>query len=46
MTSDRVYKGKLTQAQAEKELKDNRGTQFDPEIVNVFLAVLERKQQQ
>lgn len=44
MTSDRVYSGKLTQA--EKELKDNRGTQFDPEIVNVFLAALERKQQQ
>lgn len=42
MTSDRVYRGKLTQAQAEKELKDNRGTQFDPEIVDAFLKALKK----
>lgn len=42
MTSDRVYRGKLTQAQAEKELKENRGTQFDPEIVDAFLKVLKK----
>lgn len=45
MTSDRVYRGKLTQEQAEKELRDNSGTQFDPEIVKAFLHVLTQKQQ-
>lgn len=43
MTSDRVYRKKLSKEEAVKELKDNSGTQFDPKIVDAFLKVLEQK---
>ena len=42
MTSDRPYRKALHLDVAVKELLDNRGTQFDPEIVPVFVALLEK----
>lgn len=39
MVHDRPYKTALTHDQALAELRSNAGTQFDPEVVNVFCAV-------
>jgi response regulator RpfG family c-di-GMP phosphodiesterase len=39
MVHDRPYKTALTHEQALGELRANAGTQFDPEVVNVFCAV-------
>ena len=41
MTDDRIYRKALTQEQALDELKRNAGIQFDREIVNIFLDVIE-----
>jgi putative nucleotidyltransferase with HDIG domain len=41
MTSDRPYRGALARSQAVKELKAESGSQFDPQIVDVFLRVLD-----
>lgn len=40
MVSDRAYKPTRTREEAMEELYRHRGTQFDPGIVNVFLACL------
>ncbi len=37
MTQDRPYRKKLEQETAVKELRQNAGTQFDPNIVKIFL---------
>jgi diguanylate cyclase (GGDEF)-like protein/putative nucleotidyltransferase with HDIG domain len=37
MRSERAYRSPLTQEQAVKEIQQNRGTQFDPDIVDMFL---------
>jgi diguanylate cyclase (GGDEF)-like protein len=39
MVHDRPYKTALTHEQALAELRGNAGTQFDPEVVNVFCVV-------
>ncbi len=41
MISDRPYREALPREHAIAELRDNAGTQFDPEIVGEFLAVLD-----
>ncbi len=41
MTTDRPYRKALTPQDAKAELKRASGTQLDPEIVSVFLEVLE-----
>ncbi len=41
MTSDRPYRKALTIETAVKELRDNAGTQFDPEIVQIFVEIIE-----
>jgi HD-GYP domain-containing protein (c-di-GMP phosphodiesterase class II) len=41
MTSDRAYRQALSIQEALGELKKNRGTQFNPEIVDVFISILE-----
>jgi diguanylate cyclase (GGDEF)-like protein len=43
MTSDRPYRQAMSHADACKELEDNAGTQFDPEVVQALLAVLSRE---
>lgn len=43
MTSHRAYRKALPRKVAVAEIKNCSGTQFDPEIVDVFLKVLEKK---
>jgi diguanylate cyclase (GGDEF)-like protein len=40
MTSDRPYRVALSEEEARTELEDGIGTQFDPQVVSVFLAAL------
>lgn len=42
MTSDRPYHLRLSLAEAILELKNNSGTQFDPEVVKALLTLLAR----
>jgi HD-GYP domain-containing protein (c-di-GMP phosphodiesterase class II) len=37
MTSGRPYKKAISKEKAISELKRNRGKQFDPELVNIFI---------
>lgn len=41
MTFDRPYKAGMTWPQAIEELRANKGTQFDPDIVDEFVRVIE-----
>ncbi len=43
MNSDRCYRKRLTMDVIKKELIDNAGKQFDPEIVKYMLRVIEEK---
>lgn len=43
MTSNRCYRKALSKDEVINELKNNRGTQFDPKIVDVFLKLIEDK---
>jgi len=40
MTSERAYKKQLTKEEATDELLKNRGTQFSPMIVDVFIKII------
>ena len=40
MLENRPYKRPLSKAAAMKELKDNSGTQFDPDVVGDFIKIL------
>lgn len=42
MTADRVYRRALPKAEARAELERCRGTQFDPRVIDAFLALLDR----
>ncbi|MBM7555770.1 HD domain-containing phosphohydrolase [Halanaerobacter jeridensis] len=39
MTSNRSYRDALSREKALKEIKDNKGTQFAPEVVEAFLKI-------
>lgn len=41
-TTDRPYRKALTLEEAKNELMKNKGTQFDPALVDCFLQILER----
>ena len=41
MTSNRSYRKFLAQDVVRKELEENSGTQFDPEIVSCILAIID-----
>jgi diguanylate cyclase (GGDEF)-like protein/PAS domain S-box-containing protein len=40
MITERPYKKRLSQAEALKEIEQNAGTQFDPELAKVFVQVV------
>ena len=40
MTSDRVYRGRLSKEQVIEEIEKNRGTQFAPEVADTVLAMI------
>jgi HD-GYP domain-containing protein (c-di-GMP phosphodiesterase class II) len=42
MTSDRPYRPGLSQKRVQEEIEQNAGTQFDPQIVMLFLKQLKR----
>jgi len=42
ITSDRVYRPKRSRDEALGELKANAGTQFDPELVDAFIEIAKR----
>ena len=42
MLSERPYRKAYSKEKAIEELRENRGTQFDPEIVEIFLEVLDK----
>jgi diguanylate cyclase (GGDEF)-like protein len=42
MTTDRPYRARLQEEEARERLRAGAGTQFDPEIVDTFLGLLER----
>src|SRR5665648_1073046 len=37
MTNDRAYRSAMTKGEAIEEIRRNSGTQFDPDIVNIFI---------
>jgi diguanylate cyclase (GGDEF)-like protein/PAS domain S-box-containing protein len=41
MTVDRIYRKALTKKEAVDELENNKGTQFDPHMVDLFINILE-----
>ncbi len=43
MTSDRAYRKGISPKEAVKEIERNKGKQFDPDIVEVFLRVMEKE---
>lgn len=43
MTTNRVYRGAMKIENAIQEIKDGRGTQFNPKIVDEFLKMLEEQ---
>src|SRR5204862_1135293 len=42
LTSDRPYRGRMTQRQAIDIILARRGTQYDPQVVDAFVACYER----
>jgi HD-GYP domain-containing protein (c-di-GMP phosphodiesterase class II) len=44
MTNDRVYRAAMPESEARAELKRYAGTQFDAEIVELFVKLLEREE--
>lgn len=43
MTANRPYRRSLTRDEAIRELHNNVGTQFDPEVVEIFTRIVEEK---
>lgn len=43
MTSNRVYRNRLSDEEVIEEIRRNKGTQFDPRLADVFLEMLEEE---
>jgi putative two-component system response regulator len=41
MTTDRPYRAALSQEEAVRRLREARGTQFDPQVLDIFLGLVE-----
>ncbi|RLC36549.1 MAG: hypothetical protein DRH33_06815, partial [Candidatus Nealsonbacteria bacterium] len=46
MSSDRPYRKKLNKDKILKELKDQSGKQFDPEVVKALILILDREREE
>ena len=46
MTSSRVYRPRMTEEQAIQQLLENSGSQFDPDMIKVFVQMLAEKKEQ
>ena len=46
MSSDRPYRKKLNKDKILKELKDQSGKQFDPEVVKALISILDREREE
>jgi HD-GYP domain-containing protein (c-di-GMP phosphodiesterase class II) len=46
MTHERSYRKALSREEAIAELEHGAGTQFDPEVVKAFLALLKRRDEE
>lgn len=46
MTTNRVYRGAMTFEEAIQEMKNGRGTQFNPIVIDEFLKMLDEKNNQ
>ena len=46
MTSSRVYRPRMTEEQAIQQLLENSGSQFDPDMIKVFVQILAEKKAQ
>ncbi len=44
MTSKRSYKKNITVKEAAVELRKNKGTQFDPQLADIFCCIIKRKE--
>ncbi len=44
MISDRPYRKKISKSEALKELRENAGTQFDPDLVEIFINAINKYQ--
>ena len=40
MTSDRAYRSAMTKGEAMEKIRRNAGTQFDPDIAQLFLNIM------
>ncbi len=45
MTTDRPYRKRMTIQDAKAELKKGSGTQFDPQVVEIFLSIISEKEE-
>lgn len=45
MNSSRVYRDRLSEDEIISELERNSGTQFDPDIVEIFLEILKEEKE-
>lgn len=43
MTSPRAYRAALSKESAIEELRNNKGSQFNPEVVDIFIQILEEE---
>jgi putative nucleotidyltransferase with HDIG domain len=46
LTSDRPYRPRMTRHRAEEELRERRGKLYDPWVVDAFLAILDKLEEQ
>ena len=44
MTANRVYRKRMEFAAVMRELEKGRGSQFDPELLDLFLRVIDKRE--
>jgi putative two-component system response regulator len=41
LSSDRVYRARMSEPEVERFIRDQRGAQFDPRIVDAFMGAID-----